>query len=111
MKISDVLPNLQNFISEASHRFPKNLNKIIVFGSYARGEAKVSSDLDLALVFDGTGPAERADMGAVDYILYDFDEFLKISLFCTNQTKIDTVQNKFDANYWIREEGKLIWSR
>jgi len=108
VKISDVVPNLQKFIPTVSHLLPENLDKIIVFGSHARGEAKVSSDLDLALVSDGTSIVDR---WIVDDALRDFDKFLKISFFCTNQIKIDTTQNKFDANYWIREEGELIWSR
>ena len=111
MKISEVVSNLQNFISSVSHLLPANLNKIIVFGSYARGEATIRSDVDLALVFDGEGPTERKYIAAVREILDDFDEFLKIDLFCTNQTKINTVDNKFNANYWIREDGKLIWTR
>ena len=111
MKISDVVPNLQKFIPTVAHLLPENLNKIIVFGSYARGEANVSSDLDLALVAGAASPIEGLDREIARDILENFDNFLEISLFCTNQTKIDTVQNKFDANYWIREEGKLIWSR
>jgi predicted nucleotidyltransferase len=107
----DVVPNLQSFILSASHRLPGNLNKIIVFGSHARGKATIRSDVDVALVFDGDGPNERMDREAVRDILDDFDEYLRIDLFCTNQNKIDETQDKFNANYWIREEGKLIWSR
>ena len=108
MKITDVVPNLKNFVMSVSHQLPENLSKIIVFGSHARGEAKVSSDLDLALVSDGTG---IVDQWAVADTLEGFDEFLQINFFCTSQAKIDTVQSKFNANYWIREEGELIWSR
>ena len=108
VKISDVVPNLKNFIASISHQLPENLDKIIVFGSYARGEAKVSSDLDLALVSDGTG---IVDKWAVADVLEDFDKFLNISYFCTNQTKISTEQDKFNANYWIRDKGKLLWER
>ena len=111
MKISDVIPNLQKFISAVSYRLPANLNKIIVFGSYAKGEAKVSSDLDLALVFKSETSNEKIDRVVAQDILDEFDEFLEINLFCTNQDKIDTIQDKFNANYWIREEGKLIWMR
>jgi len=108
VKIADVVPNLKNFVASVSHQLPENLDKIIVFGSYARGEARVSSDLDLALVSDGTG---IVDKWAVADVLEDFDKYLKISFFCTNQTKIDTEQHKFNANYWIREEGKLLWEK
>ena len=43
MKISDVVPNLQNFILASAHLLPANLNKIIVFESYAGGEAKLAA--------------------------------------------------------------------
>ena len=111
MKIADVVPNFQKFIPTIAHLLPENLNNIIVFGSYARGEAKVGSDLDLALVADAASPIERLDREITRDILSGFSEFLEISLFCTNQTKIDTTQNKFDANFWIREEGETIWLR
>ncbi|MDR2183029.1 MAG: nucleotidyltransferase domain-containing protein [Clostridiales bacterium] len=111
MKIPDVVPNLQSFILSVSHRLPKNLNKIIVFGSHARGQATIRSDVDVALVFDGTGPFERMDREAVRDILDDFDDIIKIDLTCTNQTNIDETENKFNVNYWIREEGKLLWAR
>ena len=108
MKIADVVPNLKNFVASVSHQLPENLDKIIVFGSYARGEAKVSSDLDLALV---SGDKPIVDKWAVADVLEGFDKYLKINFFCTNQTKIDTAQDKFNANYWIREEGKLLWEK
>lgn len=108
MKIADVVPNLKKFVESVSHQLPDNLDKIIVFGSYARGEAKVSSDLDLALVSDGTG---MVDKWAVADVLDNFNECLKMSFFCTNQEKIDSEQHKLNANYWIREEGELIWVR
>lgn len=108
MKIADVIPNLQKFIFSVSHELPANLNKIIVFGSYARGEATIKSDVDLALVSDGTG---TVDKGAVEYVLHGFDDYIKIDLFCTNQEKLDRVQDKFNTNFWIREEGQMIWTR
>jgi len=111
MKIPDVVPNLKNFIESVSHQLPENLEKIIVFGSYARGEATIRSDVDIALVFGGEEPTQRADKVAVDMALYDFDDILHIDLYCTNQTRIDTEQNVMRPNYWIREEGKLLWTK
>ena len=111
MKIPEVVPSLQNFISASAHLLPENLDKIIVFGSYARNEATIRSDVDVALIFDGTEPAERIDREAVRDILDDFDDIIKFDLFCTNQIKIDGALSKFDANYWIREEGRLLWAR
>ena len=111
MRIADVVPNLKNFVESVSHEFPESLSKMIIFGSHARGDATIRSDVDIALVFDGEEPAERADRVAVDIALSDFDDIIKIDFYCTNQTRLDTEENKLRPNYRIRKEGKLLWSK
>ena len=111
MKISEVIPNLKEFVSAVSHEFPANLDKMIVFGSYARGEATIRSDVDIALVFDGTDPAKISDRATVRNILDNFDNVIEFDLYYTNQINVDIEQNKMRPNYWIREEGMLLWAK
>ncbi len=48
--------NLKNFIDQLKNRFGKNLKKIILFGSRARGDHSEESDYDLLLIFEKVTP-------------------------------------------------------
>lgn len=56
-KIS-VKPVLEKFKREAKRLNGDNLKKIVLFGSYARGEAKKGSDIDMILIFQREPSAE-----------------------------------------------------
>ena len=42
----------QNIISTFNNKFPENVNKIILFGSYATGKYQPDSDIDVAIVLN-----------------------------------------------------------
>ena len=83
--------------------------KVMVFGSYARGDAKDDSDLDLLVIEPGIGDkAEeyvriRSAIGAldigVDLLLYTEEEFERRS----------TVPGTLP--YWAKREGKWVHER
>ena len=109
MKTSDVVANLRTYVKSVCKDFPPALCGLIVFGSYARGCAKIGSDLDIALL--GSDEFRRSDRVAMREILSGFYEHIDIKLFCTNQEKLELTDCEFDANYWIRKEGELLWQR
>ena len=41
---------LQNFVAEMEKVFDSSLKKIIVYGSYARGDFKINSDMDIMIL-------------------------------------------------------------
>ena len=47
---------LKNFIDQLRKRFGRNLKKIILFGSRARGDHSEESDYDLLLIFEKVTP-------------------------------------------------------
>ena len=48
--------NLKIFIDQLRKRFGRNLKKIILFGSRARGDHSEESDYDLLLIFERVTP-------------------------------------------------------
>ena len=111
MKLKNVKPELQEFIKKHTELFPKELIEIILFGSYARNEQRVGSDVDLALVFHNSMIATPKLRAEIREILDNFCDTLELNLFCTDSKAIQTTSDKFDANYWIREEGFSLWAR
>lgn len=86
--------------------------RVVLFGSYARGQAKPGSDLDLAVIEPAfTDLQAKADeylrirkaIGSVgtgvDLLLYDEEEFSWRS------------QVPGTLPYWIQKEGKLLHER
>lgn len=91
----------------AGKRHNPKIIYIMLFGSEARGEATLTSDVDIALISDE--PLTRAER------LEFTDEFKDIdfpSLNIINTLLSDLESEKFvDVNYHIKRDGVLIYER
>lgn len=68
----DVAQALERFLAEATERFPDRIQRVVLFGSVARGEAREDSDVDLLVVWDGSeGEAIRSLVPITSEILVD----------------------------------------
>ncbi len=52
-----IIPILARFKDQASLVYGENLHKVILYGSYARGNANQNSDIDLMIVLSEMGSA------------------------------------------------------
>ena len=108
MKLCDVLPGLTGYVNEKTDAFPTALTRVIIFGSFAKGTARVGSDVDIALVSRESWSFENRSF--VRDLFDDFDCGAKLSFFYTTEDGLKAT-SKNDANYWIRTEGAELWSR
>jgi len=108
MKLDKVVPELSKYIGERSDSFPEMLMQVVLFGSYAKGTARVSSDVDIALISNRTWHLD--DKMEAHTVFDDFDPGAELSFFHTTINGL-TTDNKNNANYWIREEGVELWRR
>lgn len=108
MKLTEVLPVLSGYINERADSFPKVLTQVILFGSFAKGTARVGSDIDIALVSRESWSFK--DRSAVRNIFDDFDCSATLSFFYTTETCLKS-DDKNNTNFWISTEGVELWKQ
>lgn len=106
---AQVREKLSQRIQAVESQFPKGLAGIVLFGSHARNQATIRSDVDLACIFTTAEAQQREDKPLLMGLFEDTFRYLDIDLFCTTVDKLLHTEKKNDANYWIREEGDVIW--
>jgi len=78
----DIKPILKEFKQKTAELYGARLKKILLYGSYARGEANDEhSDIDLAVVLDGdVGPGKEIDrmIDIITDINLDYDVLLSV---------------------------------
>ena len=105
----EVLEKLTKKIAEIQTQFPQGLAQIILFGSHAKNQAKLSSDVDIALVFTSQKAQKIEDKPYIEDLFFNTFEYLKMDFFCTTLEKLSQTHKKTDANFNIRQEGRLLW--
>ncbi len=102
MRLNLDLPN------ELVHRLARlpSLQAVILFGSYARGEADKRSDIDLLLIFD-----KKSDIKKVGKKLLDvLDEFRELPLVFSKRGR-DEVSEDLSFFYNVFREGYVLYKR
>lgn len=102
-------PNIiSQFKSVLQQLYGERLSKVILFGSYARGEAKDDSDIDFLIVLKDKNISVFKEIEKINAKVYNIIlEKGKIISF------IPTTEEKFEnsANYFyrqVKQDGKLI---
>lgn len=83
------------------------VSAVILFGSHARGEGMVSSDVDLAMVL--RSPLTRREQGLLRSLGDDIDERIDTNLFFTTPEALEMAHSDLDTNSHIKKEGIVIW--
>jgi predicted nucleotidyltransferase len=88
--------------------YGERLAKVVLFGSYARGEEKETSDIDFLVVLKDKKISSFSEIEKMNAMAYDI--MLKygkvISFVPTTQEKFDSSPNHFYR--LVKEEGKII---
>ena len=88
----------------------EHIKKIILYGSYARGDFKINSDIDIMILVDVPEEQKRKYENSIYDITYDFNEE-------QNTEIIPIVQDINHFNYWknvymfysnVEKEGVVI---
>ena len=101
---------LENIIQEFKIEIRKivgsNLKRILLFGSYARGDAEEGSDIDLLLIFDSKVSSDtiRKIRGVSNSLSLKYD--VVISEFLFTEEDFENYKTPFLLN--VKKEGILV---
>lgn len=102
---------LEQYISEVKKIYGPNLRKVILYGSYARGDFRMDSDVDLMILLDLSDFDLKAYSQKLSYLTYDFnmDNDLDIKPIAKSEAHFKkwAVNYPFYAN--IDREGVILY--
>lgn len=102
---------IEQYISEIKKIYGSHLQKVILYGSYARGDFRPDSDVDIMILLDKSDLDLKAYSQKLSYMTYDFnlDNDLDIKPIAKNQAHFE----KWIANYPfysnIHKEGVVLY--
>lgn len=103
-------PLLDEFTQEVVKVYPDKLLGVILFGSYARGDFRADSDVDIMLLFDNSFLYLQKDDPIFDLILNYILEQKKVITPLAVRKKIFT-QHKTTLYYNVQREGVVLWKK
>lgn len=102
---------MEEYISEIKKIYGSHLQRVILYGSYARGDFKPDSDIDIMILLDMSDLELKAYSQELSYMTYDFnlDNDLDIKPIAKSEAHFRKwVENyPFYAN--IHKEGVVLY--
>lgn len=108
---NSILPLMEQYVSEIKKIYGTHINKIILYGSYARGDFQQDSDIDIMILLDLSDLELKQYSKALSYMTYDFnmDNDLDIKPVAKNEAHF----NKWVENYPfysnVKNEGVVLY--
>jgi len=106
--IMEIEPILKEFKQQIVELYGKRLIKMVLYGSYARGQADDEhSDIDLAVVLAGTvNPFEEIDRMADIFTDLNLENNVLIAVYPVSERNFENVESPLLIN--VRREGVVV---
>lgn len=100
-EILTILKPLQNYLKQ---EYQDQLNQVILFGSQARGDATLASDIDILIVLQElTDPSAELERTSEFTAQFCLEHSILVSRFFISQLRFETENSPLLRN--IRQEG------
>ena len=100
----EIEPILRQFRAKAERIYGERLKGIVLYGSFARGQATQDSDIDLAVVLEGEVATSKEIDRLIDVITdINFDHGVLLSVYPVSEKDYHSVNSPLLLN--IRKEG------
>lgn len=110
-KMKPKLPSLEGFIQDVKKIYGKNLKRMILFGSYARKEQTVDSDINIFVIVDD----RLGSLKKKDNALYDASYELTLSSgvpvhpMAVSKTQFDKWKDVYPLYREIQKDGVVLY--
>ena len=103
---------LKHYTAEMQTIYGQHLKSVILYGSYARGDFKENSDIDIMILVDSTDEEITKKSHTVSDITfnYNFDYDLKIMPIVKNQEHFNRWLRAYPFYYNIKKEGIELYA-
>lgn len=102
---------IEQYIYEIKKIYSSHLRKVILYGSYARGDFKIDSDIDIMILLDLSELELKAYSQKLAYMTYDFnlDNDLDIKPIAKSQANFDKWITNYPFYANINKEGVVLY--
>ena len=93
---------MQQYIEEVKKIYGTHICRIILYGSYARGDFRPDSDIDIIILLDMTDLDLKSYSQQLSYMTYDFnmDQDLDIKPIAKSEEHFKNLQRRYEENFY-----------
>lgn len=104
----NIEPILKEFKQQVAELYGQRLKKVVLYGSYARGQANDEhSDIDLAVVLEGTvEPCKEIDRMADIFTDLNLEHNVLIAVYPVSESNYEKLESPLLIN--VRKEGIAV---
>lgn len=107
-KTASKTPIVTRFKEEMQKLYGDRLHKIVLFGSYARGDFHEESDMDLLVVLNDENVRSLSEKKIIRHIIEKWSEEMSYFISPLPISKNDYLQKQSPLLFFIRKEGKEV---
>ena len=102
---------IEQYIAEIKKIYGTHLRKMILYGSYARGDFKADSDIDIMILLDMSDLDLKVYSQKLSYMTYDFnlDNDLDIKPIAKSEAHFKKWITNYPFYASIHEEGVILY--
>lgn len=104
-----LMKSLEKMCEQLSSVYGSLLERIVLYGSYARGEETEGSDVDIALILRGAESPDMHDSMTDVVVDYELDNNIVLSVITIDQTNYLEWKNTLPFYKNIDKEGIILW--